>query len=76
MEKVKQAEKIMKALIVITTLICTAGVVGYILTGKGSHLGVLAGWATFLALMYSQAHRAIKALKQEIESLKSGGSEN
>jgi hypothetical protein len=46
--------------------------------GKKVHsvYGTEGGWASFSGLMYWQARDAIKALKQEIESLKSDGSDN
>ena len=43
---------------------------------SGPHaVGFLAGWTCFSALIVSQAQGAIKTLEREIESLKSGGSE-
>ena len=81
MEKAKRFELMMKGVLIV--LICANGLAivftisGFITERVGNLVMLPAGMAmSFTIFMYGFSNEAIKALKQEIESLKSGSSES
>ena len=77
MEKAKRFELMMKGVMIV--VICAFGlgtvfVISEVITAEAA--GKMTTPLTLTVLMYLFSNEAIKALKQEIESLKSGSSES